>query len=127
MVVKINIKENRTKKRSQTFIEIENRILKVLYPMHNLIIEEEVFPEWMEIEAINCISANLRHEDATREEMNEYAKYNEIITIQLKCNDLRKLQKEEEEAREEIKKAERKLKKIISRELPDQQTSLTTS
>lgn len=120
----MNEKAHKLNKRSKRFIEIENRILKVLYPMHNLIEEGKLFPDWLELEAVNCIVATLNHPEATREEMDEYAKYTELIEIELKCNDLRKELIENQEAREEFEEAERKLKKHFSRALPDHQTTL---
>lgn len=110
--------------RSKRFIEIENRILKVLYPMHNLIEEGKLFPDWLELEAVNCIVATLNHTEATREEMDEYSKYTELIEIELKCNDLRKELIANQEAREEFEEAERKLKKHFTRAIPDQQAIL---
>lgn len=120
----MNEKANIKNERSKRFIEIENRILKVLYPMHNLIEEGKLFPEWLELEAVNCIVATLNHPEATRKEMDEYSKYTKLIEIELKCNDLRKQLIANQEAREEFEEAERKLKKHFSRALPDHQATL---
>lgn len=111
----------------RTIKEDLEEVMTVLYAMQYHIEQQQPYPKSL-IDKAYSVWAKLwdwKTDDPKCQKDLDF--FRNLLLDQIEVNEILVLEAEIKEHKDKCKEATRKLNKILSRELPDQQTSLTTS